>query len=142
MYQPHQVTDMLDIPPSTLRRLSVEFAALLSKTPGRHRRYSERDIDTLRRIRAMTGQGMTLATIHEQLTIVETPPAAPPAENTLAIIPSIAAEFTRLDNYSQSVGRELEALRASWKVDHERLERFAEWAALPWWKRLFTPPPK
>lgn len=130
---------MLDIPPSTLRRLSHEFAAFLDKTPGRHRRYSEQDINTLRQVRSKTGQGMTVEVIRLQLPIVE---AQPPAGDSLALVPTVAAELSRLENYSRSILSELDTLRSAWKEDHVRLDRLAAWVALPWWKRLFTPPPK
>lgn len=139
MFTPAQVSEMLNIPPSSLRRLAHEFAASLSKSPGRHRRYSEQDINTLRRVREMTGRGLSLETIRQQLTIVE---AQPPAGETLAMVPTIAQELSRLDEFSRSVFGELEKLRAAWQEDHARLEKFSRWAALPWWKRFFTPPPK
>jgi hypothetical protein len=46
----------------------------------------------------------------------------------------------------------LSELQAAWEADHARLEaleadrahldRLTAWAALPWWRRLFTPPPE
>jgi DNA-binding transcriptional MerR regulator len=135
MYTPGQVSKMLDIPPSTLRRLSKEFAAFLDKTPGRHRRYSESDINILRQARSMTGQGMTVETILQQLPIVETPP---PAGDSLMAIPSIAAELARVDQLNRSLLGELESL----KLRLDKLERLDAWRRLPFWRRWFTPPPK
>lgn len=138
-YPPKLVSEMLDIPPSSLRRLSSEFKDFLSKSPGRHRRYSEEDINTLRRVRELTGQGMTIERIKTQLRLVEEPPEK--KTDALALVPTIAGELARMDDNYRAVARELEELRQDRERDRERLERLEQWAALPWYKRLFTRPP-
>lgn len=139
MYTPGQVQEMLGLPPSSLRRLSVELKAYLSQQQGRHRRYTEQDILTLRRVRKLTGQGKSLQQIKQELAIPEETPAA--AGETLALVPTIAGELARMDDNYRALQSVLEQLQLDRAADQERLKRLQDWAALPWWKRLFTPPP-
>lgn len=138
MYTPMQVSEMLKIPPSTLRRYAAFFAAYLSpQAPGKKRSYSDSDIVTLGKIKELSRK-LPLAQIGPRLPVVE---EQPPPESSLALIPTIAKELERLDTERQAVTKGLDELRAAFQADHERLERWQKWAALPWWKRLFISPP-
>ena len=133
MYSPSQVSEMLGIPPSTLRRYSVLFAAFLStQRKGKKRTYSDDDISTLKRIKELARK-MPIDQVGPRLGVVDDQPTAP--GSSLALIPEIAARFERLEADRQSTAKEVSELR-------ERLDALAGWAALPWWKRLFNPPPK
>lgn len=142
MYTPAQVSDMLSIPPSTLRRLSSEFSEFLSKQKTRNRKYNESDIALLKRIREMTGEGYSLEQIRQALTVVsDTPERQEEASSTLSLIPTLSAELDRLDSGYHQVLSELERLRAERQLDNERiteLEARLEALNLPWWKRLFS----
>lgn len=143
MYHPNQVSEMLSIPASSLRRLATEFRDMLSPQRSRHRRYTESDIALLRKVRELTGQGMSLSEIRQALTIVsETPEREATAESTLALVPGISAELDRLDSGYHQVLSELEKLREAHASDRERLQALEEWLTLPWWKRVFSTPPK
>ena len=145
MYTPAQVSEMLNIPPSTLRRLSSEFADMLSKQRSRKRKYSESDIALLKRIREMTGEGVSLAEIRQALTIripESEPEPEPTADSTLALIPGIAGELARIDESHHRLTRELERLLTERQDDRQRLERLEAWLSLPWWVRLFRSPPQ
>lgn len=142
-YTPGQVSEMLDIPVSSLRRLSAEFADFLTKTKGRHRRYTEQDIDILRRVREGTQHGQTIAQIKQELAIVpESPADQDKPGDSLMMVPAIAGELSRLDDSDRVIMQQLQQLRADHESDHERLQRLEAWLRLPWWKRLFTPPPQ
>ena len=145
-YTPKQVSEMLSIPESSLRRLSREFAAFLSKQKGRNRKYIEQDISVLQRVREATSHGQTIEEIKIDLSIKSPETDTQPADgDSLMLVPAIAGEFSRIDDHFSQVARELELLRADRQTDRDRiakLERLAEWAAQPWWKRLFSRPPE
>ena len=138
-YTPGQVSEMLDIPPSSLRRLAIELKDFLSHQKGRHRRYTEGDINTLRRVRELTGQGYTLARIKQELSIVEEPQQG--RADSLSLVPTIAGKLARMDDLYRGVMSDLDTLRADHENDRARLQKLERWAALPWWKRLFSKPP-
>jgi len=142
-YSPRQVSDMLQIPASSLRRLSKDFSDQLSRQKSRHRQYTESDIDILKRVREMTASGMTLTAVKTELTIV-TPdqPEQPAPVDTLALIPTISHELTRLDDVTRSIILEFEQIRNDHKATVDRLQRLEAWSRLAWWKRLFTRPPE
>lgn len=143
MYTPTQVSEMLNIPPSSLRRLASEFQNMLSPQRSRHRRYSESDIALLKRVREMTGHGMSMEEIRQALSIVsETPEREEEAGNTLALVPAISAELDRLDSAYHQVLSELEKLKASHDEDRARLQALEEYLSLPWWERVWRKPPK
>lgn len=131
-HSPKEVSELLQIPSSTLRRYSVAFALYLSpQSPGKKRVYTDSDVVTLGKIKELARK-FPLEKIGPLLQVVEVSPTPP--DNSLMLIPAFKA-----------MTKELETLRAVWASDHERLDRLekiAEWAALPWWRRLFTPPPK
>jgi DNA-binding transcriptional MerR regulator len=121
MITPQQVYTELDISPATLRRWAAAFADYLSpQVPGKKRSYTATDLDTLRRIRDLSEQGVRLDAIAERLQLV---PDAP------------GAELIRLSDYTQT----LIALREqneqlSARVD--ALEKTLAMMQLPWWKRI------
>lgn len=142
-YTPKQVSEMLQIPASSLRRLSKDFSDQLSKQKSRHRQYSEDDISLLKRVRELTARGMTLTAVKTELTFVtpdQQQPAAP--VDTLALIPTISHELTRLDDVTRSIILEFEQIRNDHKATVDRLSRLEAWSRLSWWKRLFTRPPE
>lgn len=138
-YTPGQISEMLDIPPSSLRRLSAQFAEFLTKSKGRHRRYTEADIAVLRRVREGTLHGKTLAVLKSELALVESRPKIEADADALSLLPAVASELTRLDDSLHAVLRELEQLRADRQADQERiaaLEAQLAQLSLPWWRRL------
>lgn len=142
MYTPRQVSEMLAIPESSLRRLSREFSEFLSRQRGRNRRYSDQDINTLRRVREGTSHGQTLEAIKQDLRLApeNLPEQAPP--DSLSLVPTVAGELARLDDVDRAILAQLEQLRQDHAADLERLERLEKWLRLPWYKRLFTRPPE
>ena len=144
MFTPSQVSNMLTIPASTLRRYAVLFADHLSPTGNRKNRrrdYTQTDILTFQRIRDMIGQGLSTEEIAARLPLVDNAPAS---NNALALVPEIAARFESL---AASVARlpELENQIATLAelVQSERAARLAlenelrEYRDTPWYKRVF-----
>ncbi len=77
MFTPGQVSDMLEIPPSTLRRYVKDYPEHLSKTATkkRGRRYTEADIATLARAREMLQQAPDPEEVGKLLAVVSLPEA-------------------------------------------------------------------
>jgi DNA-binding transcriptional MerR regulator len=124
-FGPKQVSEMLGVPLSTLRRYSRDFAHLLSESAraaGRKRNYTDQDILALRQIRKYSSQRMTPAEIERLVQVVE-----PPEETTsaLALVPQILQGF-------EDIRSELREMRET--VD--RLERELEETRIPWYKRI------
>jgi DNA-binding transcriptional MerR regulator len=150
MLTPGQVSESLDVPPSTLRRWAGRFADHLSPQPsGRgHRSYTVDDLNTFRRIRDLSGQGVLLDDIAKRLDVVDPPPDDTTdlittegysrmldyAVNTLQSMQSTITDqgqrITRLESRIIDAGQK----------DDQELKRLRKWAALPWYKRIFKPP--
>jgi DNA-binding transcriptional MerR regulator len=143
MYSPSQVSEMLKIPPSTLRRYAVLFAAHLSpQPPGKKRTYTDSDILIFQRVKDLSRK-IAIDQIGPLLLVVEEQPAAP--GNSLALVPEIAARFERLEADRQTTAQQVSELSARLErleADQARAARLTSWAALSWWRRLVTPPPE
>jgi DNA-binding transcriptional MerR regulator len=161
MLTPGQVSESLKVPASTLRRWAVKFVDHLSPQPkGRtHRKYTVDDLNTFRRIRDLSGQGFTLEEIANRLDVVDQDP--PPDDTT---------DLITTEGYSQMLSYAVESLNSlqstiasqqmiiadqgqritrleSKTIDvdagqSDELQRLRKWAALPWYKRIFKPPPE
>ena len=134
MFTPGQVSIMLQIPGSSLRRYAALFADRLSLTARRRKRlYTDQEILTLQKVRDLAGQGLTVTQIAERLDVVvdQEPPA-----NALALLPSILQEFeeirSRLAQMETDQQSQLDALR----VQVDQLAQELERQRRPWWKRL------
>jgi DNA-binding transcriptional MerR regulator len=64
-----QVSEIMDIPPYTLRFWEKEFQDILtpSRTNGGQRRYNEKDISVIKNIKLLKEQGIQLSRIKEKL---------------------------------------------------------------------------
>jgi len=149
MLTPGQVSESLNVPASTLRRWAVRFVNHLSPQPsGRgHRSYTVDDLNTFRRIRDLSGQGVLLDDITQRLDVVDQPP-----DETMDLITTEG--YSRMLNYAVESLQSMQSLIADQGQRITRLEgrtidagqskelsRLRKWAALPWYKRLFTKPP-
>lgn len=77
---PNEVATQLQISPSTLRRWSNEFSDFLSETAGRsqdedesktsHRRYTDRDLETLMTIKGLLAEGLTYIQVGKRLQVL------------------------------------------------------------------------
>jgi DNA-binding transcriptional MerR regulator len=142
-YSPSETSKMLDIPESTLRRLAKQFEAQLapqaqlSSQKGR-RRYTNKDIETLRLAREMLSARMTVkqteqALIERMANVIDIEEEqesreAEPVENAI-ILRQLAQQYTALE-------KELEQLRSQSLADRERIKALEERLSQPWYKRL------
>jgi len=144
MFTPGQVSDMLEIPPSTLRRYVKDFPKHLSKTATkkRGRRFTELDIATLARARELLQQGRKPKETNKLLAIVgqEDPDAQP--DSALALVPSISQALSEVQEQAQALRSILENVADNQNEANSRLEALEAWARAPWNRRIFGPPPE
>jgi DNA-binding transcriptional MerR regulator len=111
MYTPAQVSTMLSIATSTLRKYSAAYKSYLSPSANRKQRtYTDADIATLKRVCDLRSQNVPLAEISSHLNILEdTPP------DTMTMIPAVAAQFEdlykRIAALAEAQATEIDTLR-------------------------------
>ena len=83
-YPPRHLTSLLDVSGSTIRRWSDTFSRHLSPSAtAAPRRYTEKDVAVLSRVKALSDSGMRIAEIDAILEQSEPlPPTEPPTEPT------------------------------------------------------------
>lgn len=144
MFTPGQVSDMLEIPPSTLRRYVKDYPEHLSKTATkkRGRRYTEADIATLARARELLQQGRKPEETNKLLAVVgqEDPDAQP--DSALALVPSISQALSEVQEQAQALRSILENVADNQNEANSRLEALEAWARAPGYRRIFGPPPE
>jgi len=131
MITPHQVSDTLGIPPSTIRRWSVRFESHLSARTGKKRTYTPTDLDTFRRIRDLSASGFGLDRIDGMLDVVERP-----QDKSTALL-SLADFVQSLEN----VHNQIASLQATVNEQKARLDAYEAWINLPFYKRIGKRPP-
>lgn len=140
MYSPKQVSKMLGIPGSSLRRYAETYKEFFSESaqPGKEKRwYTSEDCLVLRKIRILVAQHKGPSEIRRLIPIMSDIPNQP--TNALSLVPEIQERF---DHFSADIAKErTEREKLSDLIDR-RLDAIEAWYALPWWKRLFKRPPK
>jgi len=143
---PGQLSENLGVPASTLRRWSNRFAKFLTPQPvesGRHREYSNDDLETFRQIRDFAAKGNSLKTIENLLTVVDRPaqetskdepPQPDNAGSALLVVGGLSRE---LGNHSNKI----ENIQTQLDLANKRLAALTEWLSLPWYKRIGKRPP-
>lgn len=132
-YIPSQVSQMLGVPESTLRRWASMFSLNLSDQKGRKKRlYTDQDIETFRQIKDLSSHNFTLEEITSRLSVVGNTDTDLKS-SSLALIPSIAAKFEQLDRQAATIDR----LAAQVEQLAAQLEDIQTQNKRPWYKRLF-----
>lgn len=138
-YSPGEVSKMLGIPGSTLRRYVAEFGAHLSPNARklRGRSFSEDDLAIVYKIRELASQGVSLDHIEPQLAEAlehharhdadEQPPTV-----ALAIVARVSE---KLDSFEDVLEKQA-AMIADLQARLITLEAEAEQLKKPWYKRL------
>jgi len=133
MLSPKQVSESLTVPPSTIRRWSARFAGRLSTgklAPGQKRTYTLDDLETLRRIRNLLADGVTLDRIDSLLDVVEQPPDESAALVSLAdVTQSLTTAYQMVDELRQIIDDQ-----------SARITTLEEWINTPWYKRIGKKP--
>jgi DNA-binding transcriptional MerR regulator len=157
MFTPAQVSSMLDIPASTLRRYAVQFSEYLSASANQKRRrsYTQGDILVLGKIRELTGQGLPVEDIAGRLPMVDN---EPPEKSALALVPDIASELAHAQTVARNALQLVQELTSQVEkipdienriaaladsLEGERAARLQlenelrEYRDRPWYKRVF-----
>ena len=71
LYTVAQATELLGVNPPTLRRWEREGLVSPRRTEGGQRRYSRRELEQLRHVAQLTGEGVTTAGIRKVLALEE-----------------------------------------------------------------------
>jgi DNA-binding transcriptional MerR regulator len=130
MLTPKQVSETLTVPSSTLRRWSKRFSKHLTPhEPYTHREYTTSDLETLRKIRDLLEDGHTYDDIEPKLDIIE------PKENALLNL----ADYNQVLEATRAT---VQSLRDQLETQNNRLEKLENYLSLPFYKRIFTKPPK
>lgn len=93
-YTPSQVSEMLQMPSSTLRYYARRFKNQLSDQGSRKQRlYTDQDVKTLGYIHDLSGANVPLHVIEQRLHLNQPQEESQPIENSLSLVPTIAAEI-------------------------------------------------
>lgn len=123
MLTPQQIYTELGISAATLRRWAAAFADYLSpQEPGKKRAYTAADLDTLRRIRDLSKQGVKLDKIAKQLQLVPDSPGA---------------ELIKLSDYTQALVA-LRAQNAQLTARVDALEKALAELRQPLWRKIIN----
>jgi len=143
MYTPKQVSDMLDIPTSSLRRYSQVFSDYLTikHVKGQKRTYTEQDIVTLGKIRDLASSGLNHELIAERLPLIED--QKEPIDNALALIPTVAKELEAFKDFQVSIMQTVKTLEDDLNAEKnkttelgEKITELENYISLPWWKKI------
>lgn len=140
-FTPSQVSDMLGIPPSTLRRYVADFGDHLSAKANRPRgrRYSDQDIATLKKARELLNQRQPVDQVNRLLGIIDDPEATP--SDSLALVPDISTALTTALEAARGLRIEVDDLAERQDQADDRLDALTEWVAIPWYRRIGQSPP-
>ena len=149
-FSPGEVSNLLDVPSSTLRRYVSHFGDYLSEDARRKRsrRFTEQDIQVIAQIRDLTGQGIRLEDIpqrldqtvdvdqpREEMTALALPGVLKQLEGIAELFTQQQQEINQLrDQLSSTAGREdIEQLQQQIQELHDQLDRERN---KPWYKRI------
>lgn len=136
-YSPGQVSEMLGLPPSTLRRYADSYREHLSehaRRRGKKRRYTDTDILILRKIRQLIAQRKTPDEIAAAIQVVDKDASA---ESTLAMIPQIAQQFDDLRSQLSSLRQDQRAEMEAIQRRLDSLESIVTESRRSFWQRLW-----
>lgn len=134
MYTPNQVSEMLNIPASTVRRYASLYKDYLSfkHHKGRKREYSDQDIITLGKVRDLSNEGLTHKDIKDRLNIVDLQEENP-VTKSLELIPSIAKQLQAFADYQHNTNEKIDSLS-------NRIDELETFIKLPWYKKIGKKP--
>lgn len=125
MLNPGQISELTGIPASSLRRYAVQFAKYLSKSAqGRNRKYTERDLSVLIKIRELSEAQTPLEDIPAQLDLVIEQDELPeiPQTSALALLPQLLEDYERINGRIEELHQAVDQALAN----QERLDQLAQ----------------
>ena len=148
-YTPGQVSEMLNVPASTLSRYAREFKDHLSepaRVAGRRRAYNESDVLILQKVREILLDGVPFGEVAARLRVVENFLREEPGENrsALQLVPTLAAKLESAENTArnalllvESMSKEVERIPELERRLSELERELREYRDTPWYKRVF-----
>ncbi len=103
MWTPQQVSEMIKVPVSTLRRYAADYSQYLSSSAhlaGKARRYTDRDIVIFEKIRQLLQKGNSVEQVRSLIPLTE---FDQPVSTSLAAVPGIAAEIQALNDRAAEI---------------------------------------
>lgn len=140
MYSSGQVSGMLAIPSSTLRRYVSQFADHLEEGARRQRarRFSDLDLVALSRARELLQQGKTPEEVNALLGVV----GDDDLTATKALALPLPVAFAEILDAARSLRLDVDDLAHGHEDVSRRLADLEAWATGGWLRRLLGPPPK
>ena len=148
MFPPKTVSEILGIPPSSLRRYCSEWSQYLSEsaqTTGKKRQFTQEDIDALRIIRDLVGKkthAEIVAALQEPGPLTgevfedfkpEPEPEQSSAIQSIEFFQNIMDQLT--DEHKTAIGAKSDHIE-DLRREIAQLRADLEAAKRPWWKRL------
>lgn len=142
MITPAQISESLNVPPSTIRRWASIFEHHLSPRKGKKRKYTSSDLDVFRRIKEFSNSGYSLDKIDGMLAVVEKPKDKTTALLSLAdFTQSLELAHNQIAQLSQALLDQQNKLIDKLEEQSARIETLEEWIQSPWYKRIGKKPP-
>jgi DNA-binding transcriptional MerR regulator len=142
MITPKQISDSLNVPPSTIRRWAARFEDHLSTCnlkKGQKRVYTTSDLDVFRRIRDYSASGFSLDKISELLDVVEKPIDE---SKGLLVLADFVQAIESAHNTIAEMRTQLEDQSAKIDDQSARIEALEKWINSPWYKKIFGSRPE
>lgn len=139
MITPSQATQALSIPSSTLRRYASQFKEFLSAEANSPRRsYTLSDMETLRRIREMSSNNLSLNQIRELLPLTDQEDES----TALLALPDFTQALELARAKVAHLEQALETQEEKIQEQEERLKRIEDHLNSPLFKRILSKPKK
>lgn len=146
MYTPSDVSRLLGIPQSTLRRWAVRFSDFLSpEAHQRKRKYTQQDLDVLSQVQTLAAQNYPLDDIAQKLSqVIDIESSQRPEESSTALaLPGITKEFDRLRDLLEQIQVERQQDRQEIAALRDQVQQLVdeiEESRRPFWEKLFKRP--
>ena len=154
MFPPKTVSEILGIPPSSLRRYCSAWSQYLSEsaqTTGKKRQFTQEDIDALRIIRDLVGKkshAEIVAALQEPEPLTGEvfedfqPDQEPEQPSAIQSIEFFSQVIDQMADQHKSVIMAKDETITGLKKDKDRLQNELSWHRLAWYRRIFKNPPE
>jgi len=165
MFSPGQASELLEIPPSTLRRYAKLFEKYLSEGARKKRRtYTETDLSKLKQIKELLDAGSTIKEVPDQLG--KTLEVQKEDTSTALALPGLIEQLKEFQSIFEQQQQEIEEHKQALiylakrfkqieKRDQqrqhqeqeviiltERVDQLQEWINTPWYRKVGKKPPE
>ena len=130
MFTSGQVAQMLELPPSTLRRYVARYGDALSDgaRASRSRRFTDGDVVILQRVRELLSAGKSPDEVDDLLTVMDVAVVDTPPASVLDLLPGIGQELASQRQTTRALQLQVDDVS-------DRLEALEDYLARPWYRR-------